>query len=78
MTNRIKMKHWIIAYAVIALLTFSYEASDPANCWRTRNGELQCTDGMLDGYGAALFWPVYWSWSIAEFVRGPEAYEAVQ
>lgn len=78
MTDRIKTKHWIIAYAVIGLLTFSYEASDPANCWRNSDGELSCTQGMIDGYGAGLLWPVYWPWSIAEFVRGPEAYEAVQ
>lgn len=78
MTKHITWKRAGIVYAIVAALTFAYEASDPENCWRRSTGELSCIRGAADGQMAGLVWPLYWLWDIATTLRGDDSYEAVQ
>lgn len=60
------------AYAVAALITFAWSASDPAHkCPTDEPPECFETLGrMSSGFFAGLVWPAYWAWTGAEHLRG--------
>jgi len=59
---------WLAFYIVTAIATFGYAASGPIS---------SCDGGIRDpgkcraerGFAAAVFWPLYWSWVLADEVR---------
>jgi hypothetical protein len=63
------IRPWFIAYAIVALVTFAISASDPTRtCVRPRICTLNADAAA--GSISAAFWPLYWSWELAERARG--------
>lgn len=66
----------IIAYAVIALLTFGYAASSPDICKPSLFRSVsECR--FMSGIGSGISWPMYWTWEAFETGRAAlkEAHE---
>lgn len=64
----------IFPYVAIAIFTFGVSASDFRVCVKSFTQDLtECTSAQRAGAGfaAGIFWPLYWSWTAAEYIRGP-------
>ena len=48
------------AYAFCAVLTFGYAAANETECAAKARDVSKCQAAA--GIGAAVFWPLYWSW----------------
>jgi len=68
--DAIKRNRLIAAIYVPAfLITFGYEAANPSespNCIH-RMDKSFCT--VTDALAAGAFWPLYWTWEAAEYLR---------
>lgn len=56
-------------YFAIAIATFGYAATNAVTCYAPADQPSHpCTPGEagLAGLGAALFWPLYWSWELQQ------------
>ncbi len=67
--------HPVRSYLAVAFLSFLIVVSQPVPCnrWDVESGN--CPNRfkqMMRGYNAGVFWPLYWSWEIAELLRGGE------
>ena len=64
--NRIIMA--LVAYALCAILTFGYAAANETECAAKARDVAKCQAGT--GMGAAVFWPLYWSWVAFDQTKG--------
>lgn len=66
----------LLFYPLTAIVTFGWSASDP----KCRVSGDPCDGGQrfLIGGAAAIFWPLYWSWEIADRIRAPQKAEMVK
>ncbi len=64
-------------YFIIAMATFAWSASDPANkCTAQDYYDNTCAGdvgSMVTGVVAGIGWPFYWAWVAAEKIRGEES-----
>ena len=68
------MKYLISGYAIVALVTFGFAATDPRRvCYDNWKGEVIdfCPSSTIvkSSLPAGLFWPAYWSWELADWIR---------
>jgi hypothetical protein len=52
-------------YPLMAIYTFGHAAADP-KCRSIMNEKCNVGDRAFDGLGAAMLWPLYWSWELQE------------
>lgn len=60
-----------ILYAAVALITFGFAANERAASCHVAYEAYACIPGapVMIGSMAAAFWPLYWSWEVADAVR---------
>lgn len=60
----------VVAYVLMAVATFSWSASDPRHtCVYPPDRCIETGDRFFSGLAAGLAWPLYWSWTAADYVR---------
>lgn len=62
--KQLTLKTSLIAYLLIAILTFGHSASNSDQQCPEWQREGACIE--LDALGAATLWPLYWSWTLQE------------
>lgn len=76
--HRFRVRTLVTFYVVIALITFGHSASTPR--YICVSGKLYNAQDVgapdlrpaVEGLFAAVLWPLYWSWEVADTVRGPK------